>query len=52
MKTNGNIAGDSETGQRKFTARQWAVLIGFCGVETRKQVKTNWKKIEKSHYTT
>ena len=39
-KMNGAIAGDSETGRKKFTARQWAVLIGFCDVETRKQVKT------------
>ena len=34
---------------KKFTARQWAALIGFCGVETRKQVQNIWKKIEKYH---
>ena len=34
MKMNGAIAGDSATGRNKFTARQWAALIGFCGVET------------------
>ena len=49
MKMNGNIVGDSATGRKKFTARQWAALIGFCGVETRKQVQNNWKKIEKAH---
>ena len=38
-KMNGAIEGDSETGRKKFTARQWAALIGFCGVETRKQVQ-------------
>ena len=48
MKINGIIAGDSATGRKQFTARQWAALIGFCGVETQKQVQNNWKKIEKS----
>ena len=52
MKMNGTIAGDSATGQRKFTARQWAALIGFCGVETRKQVPKIWKQIEKARYAT
>ena len=33
IKMNSAIAGDSETGQKKFTVRQWAVLIIFCGVE-------------------
>ena len=37
-ENNRAIAGDSATGQKKLTARQWAELIGFCGVETRKQV--------------
>ena len=27
IKMNGTISGDSETGQKKFTARQWAALI-------------------------
>ena len=40
MKINGAIAGDSETGRKKFTARQWAALIGFCGIE-------DWKKVQK-----
>ena len=48
MKMNGAITGDSETGQSRFKARQWAALIVFCDVETRKQVKNIWKKIEKS----
>ena len=39
MKTNAAIAGDSATGQKKFTARKWLALIGYCGVEIRKQVK-------------
>ena len=34
IKMNGAIAGDSETGRRKFTEGQWAALIGFCGVES------------------
>ena len=48
MKMNGAIAGDSTTERKKFTARQWAALIGFCGVETRKQVQKVWKQIEKA----
>ena len=43
---NGAIAGDSATGRKQFTARQWAVLIGFWGVETQKQVQNFWKQIE------
>ena len=39
IKMNGAIAGDSATGQKKFMARQWAELIGFCGVETQNQVQ-------------
>ena len=42
-KMNDAIEGDSETGRKKFTARQWAALIEFCVVETRKQVKKNWR---------
>ena len=45
MKTNGTIEGDSETRRKKFTARQWEALIGFCGVETRKQFQKIWKQI-------
>ena len=45
---NSAITGDSATAQDKITARQWAALIVFCGVETRKQVQKNWKQIEKS----
>ena len=30
MKMNGAIVEDSATGQKKFTARQWAALIEFC----------------------
>ena len=52
MKMNGAITVDSETGRKKFTARQWAALIGFCGVETRKQVQNIWKKIEKARDVT
>ena len=48
MKMNGSIAGDSTTGRKKFTSRQCAALIGFCGVENWKQVQNNWKKIEKA----
>ena len=39
MKMNCTITGDSATGKKKFMARQWAAIIGFCGVETRKQVQ-------------
>ena len=52
MKMKGAIAGDSTTGRRKFTARQWAALIGFCGVETWKQVQKNWNQIEKARDAT
>ena len=52
MNINGAIAGDSETGRKKFTARQWVAIIGFFGVETRKQVQKNWKQIEKARYAT
>ena len=45
IKMNGAIVGKSATGQNKFRTSQWAALIGFCGVETRKQVQNNWKKI-------
>ena len=31
---------------------QWAALIVFCGVETRKQVQNIWKKIEKARDAT
>ena len=36
IKMNGAIAEDSETGRKKFMARQWAALIECFGVETRK----------------
>ena len=49
-ETNGAIAGDSANGQNNFTARQWSALIGFYGVETRKQVQKIWKKTEKARY--
>ena len=48
MKMNGAIAGYSSTGRNKLTARKWAVMIGFCGVETWKQVQKIWKQIEKA----
>ena len=48
MKMTGAIAGNSATGQKKLTARQWAALIGFCGVETQKQVQMFWKLIVKA----
>ena len=48
MKINGAIAGDSTNGRKKVTARQWAALIGFCGVKNRKQVKNIWKQNEKA----
>ena len=38
MKKTGNMMENSATGRKKFTARQWETLIGFSGVETRKQV--------------
>ena len=38
MKTNGAISGNSGTGQKIFMARQWTAMIGFCGIETWKQV--------------
>ena len=40
MKINGDISGDSATGRKKVTTRQWAALIGFCSVE-------NWKQVQK-----
>ena len=52
MKMNGAIAVDSATGRNKFTARQRAALIGFCGVETRKQIQKNWKQIKKARDAT
>ena len=52
IKTNGAIAGYLATGQKKFIARQWAALIGFCGVETQTQVQNNWKQIEKDRDAT
>ena len=42
-----DIAENSATGQKKFTARQWVALIGFSGVETRKQIQNIWKQIRK-----
>ena len=51
-KINGAIAGDSANGRKKFTAMQWVALIGFCGVETQKQIFKNWKQIEKSRDAT
>ena len=48
MKINGAIVGDSTTGWKKLTARQWVELIEFCGVETRKQVQKYWKQIKKA----
>ena len=48
ININGAIARDSETGEKKFMARQWSALIEFCGVETQKQVQNIWKQIEKS----
>ena len=52
IKTNGAITGDSATGQKKFTARKWAAMIGFCDVETWKQVQKFWKQIEKARDAT
>ena len=48
MKIANAIAGNSATGQKKFTARQLTALIGYCGVETWNQVQKIWKKIEKA----
>ena len=31
---------------------QWAALIGFCVVETQKQILKNWKQIENSRDAT
>ena len=33
-------------------AMQWVALIGFCGVETWKQVQTFWNKMEKARNST
>ena len=44
IKMNGAISGDSATGWKKFTVRQWAALIESCGVETRKQVQNIWRQ--------
>ena len=52
MKMNGTIPGDSETERKKFRARQWSELIGFCGVETQKQVQNIWRQIEKDRDAT
>ena len=52
MKMNVTIAGYLANGRKKFIARLWAVLIGFCGVETRKQVQNFWKQIEKARDAT
>ena len=52
MKMNSTIAEDSETGKKKFKTRQWAALIGFCGVENRKQVQKFWKQTEKARDAT
>ena len=52
MEMNSVITGDSTTGRKKFTARHWAYLIGFCGVKTRKQVQKFWKKIENARDAT
>ena len=49
---NGAVAGDSATWRKKFTSKQWAELIGFCGVETRKHVQNNWKHTEKARDAT
>ena len=46
MKMNSAISGYSATGQKKLTTRRCAVLIGFCGVETRKQDKKNGSKLK------
>ena len=48
MKMTGAIAGNSATGRKKLTARQWAALIEFCGVETHNQVQMFWKLIVKA----
>ena len=45
----GAIAGNSANGRKKLTARQWAALIRFSEVETRKQIQIIWKQIKKSH---
>ena len=45
MKMNSAIAEDSAIGRKKFMARQWEALIGFCGVETWKKVQIIWKQI-------
>ena len=52
MKINRAIAGYSTTGRKKFTARQWAALIVFCGIKTRTQVQKIWNQIEKARDAT
>ena len=37
---------------QQLGGRNWAALIGFFGVETRKQVQKNWKQIEKARDAT
>ena len=48
MKITGDIVGISATGWNTLTAREWAALIGYCGVEIWKQAQKNWKHIKKS----
>ena len=52
MKMTSAMVGYSETGRKKFTAKQWAVLIGFSRVETQKQLQIFWKHIEKDRDAT
>ena len=52
MKVNGNISGDLTTGQKIFMARQWAALIGLCGIEIQKKLQNIWKQIEKARDAT
>ena len=40
MKMNGAVVGDSATGKKKFTARQWAALIVFLGLKPGSRFKT------------
>ena len=39
MKMTSTLEGNSATGKKELTARQWARLIEFSGVENRKRVK-------------
>ena len=52
MKTNDSISGNSATGWKKFTARQWAVLIFFLNLKPGSRFKTIVSKNKKARDAT